>query len=159
MVQDAYECLRTSFAFDANFSAALPDSPQCGAFSATGNTSYCQQPVCQMYSVDMAFCGQEGLVTDQSQALLVMVCTQEVQVCLDCFQVSPSFWFYCLFWGGMDIHDTSATTTTLVCNVYCKHRAHVLQLILCFCKYYTCATCSVVCICKTCLSCHACCMC
>ena len=36
----------------------------------------------------MAFCGQEGLVTDQSQALLVMVCTQEVQVCLDCFTVS-----------------------------------------------------------------------
>ena len=86
--QDAYECLQTSFAFDANFTAALPDSPQCGAFSATGNTSYCQQPVCQIYSVDMAFCGQEGLVTDQSQALLVMVCTQEVQVCLDCFTVS-----------------------------------------------------------------------
>ena len=87
-LQDAYECLNTSIAFDANFSAALPDSPQCGAFSATGRTSYCQQPVCQIYSVDMAFCGQEGLVTDQSQALLVMVCTQEVQVCLDCFVVS-----------------------------------------------------------------------
>lgn len=86
-MQDAYECLQTSFAFDANFSAALPASPQCGAFSATGNTSYCQQPVCQIYSVDMAFCGQEGLVTDQSQALLVMVCTQEVNVCLDCFTV------------------------------------------------------------------------
>ena len=87
-MQDAYECLQTSFAFDANFSAALPSSPQCGAFSATGNTTYCQQPVCQIYSVDMAFCGQEGLVTDQSQALLVMVCTQEVNVCLDCFTVS-----------------------------------------------------------------------
>ncbi|KAL0027046.1 hypothetical protein WJX79_001031 [Trebouxia sp. C0005] len=87
-IKDAYECLQTSFAFDANFSAALPASPQCGAFSATGNTSYCQQPVCQIYSVDMAFCGQEGLVTDQSQALLVMVCTQEVNVCLDCFTVT-----------------------------------------------------------------------
>ena len=87
-MQDAYECLQTSFAFDANFSAALPASPQCGAFSATGNTTYCQQPVCQIYSVDMAFCGQEGLVTDQSQALLVMVCTQEVNVCLDCFTVT-----------------------------------------------------------------------
>ncbi|KAL3160091.1 hypothetical protein ABBQ32_010871 [Trebouxia sp. C0010 RCD-2024] len=87
-LQDAYECLQTSLAFDASFSAALPDSPQCGAFAATGNTSYCQQPVCQIYSVDMAFCGQEGLVTDQSQALLVMVCTQEVQVCLDCFTIT-----------------------------------------------------------------------
>ncbi len=88
-LQDAYECLQTSFAFDANFSAALPASQaQCGAFSATGNTTYCQQPVCQIYSVDMAFCGQEGLVTDQSQALLVMVCTQEVNVCLDCFTVT-----------------------------------------------------------------------
>ncbi|KAL0051929.1 hypothetical protein WJX82_004666 [Trebouxia sp. C0006] len=88
-IKDAYECLQTSFAFDANFSAALPASQaQCGAFSATGNTTYCQQPVCQIYSVDMAFCGQEGLVTDQSQALLVMVCTQEVNVCLDCFTVT-----------------------------------------------------------------------
>ena len=92
-VQDAYECLQTSLNFDATFTAALPSTssavqPHWGAFTAHGTTSYCQQPVCQIYSVDMAFCGQEGLVTDQPQALLVMVCTQEVQVCLDCFTVS-----------------------------------------------------------------------
>ena len=120
-LQDAYECLQTSLNFDATFTAALPSTssavqPQCGAFSAHGNTSYCQQPVCQIYSVDMAFCGQEGLVTDQSQALLVMVCTQEVQVCLDCFTVS-----------------LSAVVPLQVLPVICLPDGQVLHLLLLLC--------------------------
>lgn len=31
-------------------------------------------PDCQLYAVDMAFCGGEGLVTSKSNATFIMIC-------------------------------------------------------------------------------------
>lgn len=33
-------------------------------------------PICQLYAVDMAFCGGEGLVTSKATATFIMVCSQ-----------------------------------------------------------------------------------
>ena len=33
-------------------------------------------PLCELYSVDMAFCGGEGLVTSKDAATFIMVCQQ-----------------------------------------------------------------------------------
>ena len=33
-------------------------------------------PLCQLYAVDMAFCGGEGLVTSKASATFIMVCSQ-----------------------------------------------------------------------------------
>eukprot|EP00891_Asterochloris_glomerata_P006250 jgi/Astpho2/6250/fgenesh1_pg.00088_%23_59_t len=93
-LQDPYTCLQTPISLAASFRVLLPSSnasappAQCGAFSTAYSENYCTQPVCQLFAVDMAFCGSEGLVTDSSSALLVMVCTQPVQVCNDCFTIS-----------------------------------------------------------------------
>ena len=88
VLQDPYTCLQTPISLAASFRVLLPSSnasahpTQCGAFSTAYSENYCTQPVCQLFAVDMAFCGSEGLVTDSSSALLVMVCTQPVQVSL-----------------------------------------------------------------------------
>jgi len=34
-----------------------------------------QAPMCQLFAVDMAFCGGEGLITDRASALVVMACS------------------------------------------------------------------------------------
>ena len=34
------------------------------------------EPNCQIYAVDMAFCGGEGLVTAKSNASFIMICQQ-----------------------------------------------------------------------------------
>ena len=31
--------------------------------------------MCQLFAVDMAFCGGEGLITDKASALVVMACS------------------------------------------------------------------------------------
>ncbi|KAK9833430.1 hypothetical protein WJX81_004558 [Elliptochloris bilobata] len=47
-----------------------------------------QAPMCQLFAVDMAYCGGEGLITDKASALVVMACSPGVSVCGDCFNVS-----------------------------------------------------------------------
>ena len=37
--------------------------------------------MCQLFAVDMAFCGGEGLITDKASALIVMACSP---VCCPC---------------------------------------------------------------------------
>lgn len=34
-----------------------------------------QARMCQLFAVDMAYCGGEGLVTDKDSALVVMACS------------------------------------------------------------------------------------
>ncbi|KAK9813313.1 hypothetical protein WJX72_012358 [[Myrmecia] bisecta] len=92
-LKDMFECLQTDIVFDGSLSAVMerasPSNQEvCGSIQYTQSAEYCAAPVCQMYSVDMAFSGTVGLITDKQQALLVLVCTQDVKVCIDCFKVS-----------------------------------------------------------------------
>ena len=43
--------------------------------------------MCQLFAVDMAYCGGEGLVTDKDSALVVMACSP-VRICHACLLTS-----------------------------------------------------------------------
>ena len=45
-------------------------------------------PTCQLYAVDMAFCGGEGLVTSKNSALFIMVCQQARSLILGNYRLS-----------------------------------------------------------------------
>ena len=46
------------------------------------------RPQCQFFAVDMAFCGQNGLVTSRSAAQVVLACTSPTTICADCLAIS-----------------------------------------------------------------------
>ena len=50
--------------------------------------SHHNRPQCQLFAVDMGYCGSEGLVTDRESATLVLACTDAVSACGNCFSVS-----------------------------------------------------------------------
>ena len=50
-----------------------------------------QARMCQLFAVDMAYCGGEGLVTDKDSALVVMACSPVRYAYLLCVQTFPDF--------------------------------------------------------------------
>ncbi len=49
--------------------------------------THTHRPSCQLYSGDVAYQAGTGLVTNRNEALLLLACTEEVEVCEDCFDL------------------------------------------------------------------------
>eukprot|EP01024_Parvocaulis_polyphysoides_P027847 TRINITY_DN25184_c1_g1_i1.p1 TRINITY_DN25184_c1_g1~~TRINITY_DN25184_c1_g1_i1.p1 ORF type:complete len:183 (-),score=11.62 TRINITY_DN25184_c1_g1_i1:151-630(-) len=63
------------------------DMDMCGVVRIGAQNTTCKPAQCRLYSVDMAFAGGEGLVTDTNSALIILICSHLTQVNKECLSV------------------------------------------------------------------------
>ncbi|GMH42784.1 hypothetical protein BSKO_10703 [Bryopsis sp. KO-2023] len=94
-LRDNFNCLTSeikSMIYLSEDFARVAGGHECSKTYSLMSTTYCMQPTCRFYAVDMGYSGQFGLVTDAPTARILLLCSHPVEVCKDCFVVTgPQF--------------------------------------------------------------------
>lgn len=95
LLNDRFECLNNdvqSITYLSHFYSLVAGGLACSETYTILTSHYCQQPACRLYAVDMGYHSQAGLLTDNNVARILLYCTHQVEICVDCIVVQgPRF--------------------------------------------------------------------